>query len=114
MTKIFYDHLVFLEEIEVEIKNISRSPDEKEELWKLVDDIVNHRVMINILDRLPIEHHEDFLLSFHDKPYDEGHIHFLNERIASSPGEGDVENIIKSEIESLKQDLLQEIKSLKG
>src|SRR3989344_5553217 len=100
MSKVFFDHLIYLEEIEVEIKNISRSPEEKEEMWKLVDDIVNHRVIIRLLDHLPIEHHEDFLSSFQERPHDENHLHFLKDKI-----ENDVEKIIKSEVESLKQEL---------
>lgn len=108
MSKIFYDHLIILEEVETEIKNISDSPDEKEELWNLVDDIVNHRMMITILDRLPFEHHADFLSRFHQAPHDEKHIDYLNERL-----EGNIEEMIKQEIEGLKSELLHEIKSLK-
>ena len=50
MSKIFYDHLITLEEVDIEIRAISQTPDEKEELWKLIDEIVNHRMMITILE----------------------------------------------------------------
>lgn len=109
MSKLFFDHLVTLEEVDIEIKNISQTSEEREELWKLVDDIVNHRMMIMILDKLPIEYHEDFLSKFHDAPHHIGHLDYLNERI-----EDEVEEIIKKEVDDLKRELLQEIKQLQS
>jgi hypothetical protein len=108
MSKLFFDHLITLEEVDVEIKNISQNPEEKEELWKLVDDIVNHRMMITILDNLPLEHHEEFLKRFHEAPFHDGHIDFLNQHLKE-----DIEVIIKREVGKLKSELLQEIKALK-
>jgi len=108
MSKVFFDHLIALDEVESEIHSISETSEEKEDLWKLVDDIVNHRMMISILDRLPLEFHEDFLSRFHDAPHEESHIAYLNSKI-----EDDVEEIIKREVGKLKTELLQEIRSLK-
>jgi hypothetical protein len=108
MSKIFYDHLVVLEEVDVEIKNISKTIEEKEELWKLVDEIVNHRLMITILDKLPIENHSEFLSNFYDAPHDPAHFDYLNQKI-----EDKIEEVIVREVENLKKELLHEIKSLK-
>ncbi len=108
MSKIFYDHLIILEEVESEIKSIADSPEEKEELWKLVDDIVHHRVMISILDRLPIEYHEEFLSKFHKTPHHDSHMGYLNDKI-----EDDIEAVIKKEVKDLEKELLHEINSLK-
>lgn len=113
MSKIFYDHLIVLEEVETEIKNIAQSPEEKEELWKLVDDIVHHRVMISILNKLPIEYHDEFLTRFREAPHHDSHIDFLNDKIATGPEEEDIEEIIKREVKTLEKELLQEIRSLK-
>ena len=41
MSKLFFDHLVSLEEVEIEIRKNASSKEEREELWKLVDGIVN-------------------------------------------------------------------------
>ena len=108
MSKIFYDHLVVLGEVDSEIKNISQNLEEKEELWKLVDDIVNHRLMISILDALPNEHHQDFLSKFYEAPHEETHFDYLNERM-----EEKIEEIIKREVDNLKEELLREIKAIK-
>jgi hypothetical protein len=104
MSKIFYDHLIVLEKVEIEIKNTTDFPDEKEELWKLVDEIVHHRILGSILDYLPYEHHEEFLTKFHQAPHDEGHIAYLNEKI-----ENNIEEVIAEEIKKLEKEILQEI-----
>jgi len=109
MSKIFYDHLVVLEEVDIEIKNISQSTEERDELWELVDNIVNHRLMISILDKLPMEYHNDFLSKFYDAPHEDAHLTYLNEKM-----EERVEALVAREVEILKKELLQEIKLLKA
>lgn len=109
MSKIFFDDLVILDDVDKEIKNISETLEEKEELWRLVDEIVNHRVMIGILDHLPHEHHHEFLTNFYESPHNESHLTYLNERI-----EDKIEDVITKEIDKLKEELLQEIKTLKS
>ena len=112
MSKIFYDYLITLNDVDTEIKNISQTEEEKEELWKLVDDIVHHRVMLRILDNLPLEHHVEFLDNFHKAPHHESHIGYLNQRLESV--EENIEDHIKTEIQQLEKELLHEIRSLKG
>ena len=114
MSKIFYDHLIILEEVETEIKNISETSEEKEELWRLVDEIIHHRVIISILDRLPLEHHHEFLSKFHEAPHHEGHLQFLNQLALFKEEEENIEQVIKTEINNLEKEILREIKSLKG
>jgi len=108
MSKIFYDHLINFEEIEIVIRNSSGSSEEKEELWKVVDEIVHHRILGSIFDRLPLHHHQDFLERFHKSPGDESHLSYLQEKI-----EDDIEAIIKKEMEDLKSEILKDIKKLK-
>src|SRR4030042_929061 len=61
MSKIFYDHLIVLEEVNIQIDEVAKTSEEKEELWKLVDEIIHHRVMSAILERFP-EKHKKILL----------------------------------------------------
>lgn len=105
MSKIFYDHLISLDEVEKEIKQVAETPEGREELWHLVDEIIHHRVLGCILDNLPNEHHEHFLEKFHKIPYDDLLIVFLNEKI-----EDDVEVLIRAELIKLTQELLDEIR----
>jgi hypothetical protein len=71
MSKLFFDHLISFEEVEVEIKKNASSVEEREELWHEVDTFVNHRVLEKILDKLPKESHIEFLELFHRAPHDE-------------------------------------------
>src|SRR5260221_7558774 len=64
MSRIFYDHLTNFAKIEKLIKTSATSADEKEELWKIVDEIVHHKVMGCILWRS--EEHTSELQSHSD------------------------------------------------
>ena len=102
MSKIFYDHLIVLEEVNIQIDEVAKTSEEKEELWKLVDEIIHHRVMSAILEKLPEKHHKNFLKTFYASPYDEKLISYLNEKI-----DDDIEKFIGREIKSLSDELLQ-------
>jgi len=106
MSKIFYDHLIVFEELEVEVNKMAKTQEEKEELWKLIDEILHLRILSKILDNLPSQHHQEFLEKLHTSPYDERLIQFLNERI-----EKDLEEFLRKEIGDLEREI---IKSIKG
>ena len=61
MSKIFYDHIIVLEDVDNEIKSIAHSHEERDELWQLVDEIIHNRVLGKLLDVLPKESHQEFL-----------------------------------------------------
>ena len=90
MSRIFYDYLISLEKIEIEIKKTVELPEEREELWQIVDEILHHRIISVILDKLPQEHHLEFLENFHSAPHAESHINYLSERVVE-----DIEELIK-------------------
>jgi hypothetical protein len=107
MSKLFFDHLIDLKDIDKEIKKVTRSSEEREELWRLVDEMVHHKVMGCILDKLPREQHEEFLDMFHKSPHDEELLlSYLKHRVGDN-----IEEIIKQEIGGFASDLLTEIKS---
>lgn len=107
MSKLFFDKLVELKELDKEIKKAAKTREEREELWVLVDEIIHHKVMGCILDKLPREHHEEFLDMFAKKPHDEEYIfNYLKKKVGS-----DIEEIIRVEIGNLSSDLLKEIKT---
>lgn len=107
MSKLFYDHLITLNEVEVIIKRHTSSKEEQEELWSLVDEIVNHKVLEKVLDKLPREHHEEFLELFHKCPHDEEVIFGY---LKSKTGEN-IEDDLKRELENISSDILKEIES---
>jgi hypothetical protein len=105
MSKVFYDDLIVLEEVEEQIKSSVESSEEREELYNVVDEIVHHRVLEIILDHLPQKHHETFLEKFHETPHDYGLLEYLNKKV-----EKNMEEIIKQEIGGLAFEILQDIK----
>ncbi|MBI3289872.1 hypothetical protein HYZ78_00575 [Candidatus Microgenomates bacterium] len=105
MSKIFYDHLIIIEDLEGVVK--SDSHEEREELHQLIDEMIHHRVLGCILDHLPRVHHEEFLEKFHEKPYDESLVNYLQEK---TPQDVDIEEKIKEEVAKLKKELLKDLK----
>ncbi len=106
MSKLFFDHLIVLEEVNVFINKTAQNQEEKEELWGLVDEIIHHKVFDVILGKLPRKHHEEFLEKFHASPHDESLIDYLKEKIGQN-----IEELIKQEIGSLGEEILKEIKN---
>lgn len=108
MSKIFYDHLIVLEEVGVELDKHDLSSEEREEIEQIIEETVHHRVLDRILSHLPRHHHADFLDRFHRAPHDEELLKYLDEKIEES-----VEKHIADEVGKLKRELLEDIKSSK-
>lgn len=107
MSKLFYDHLIEFEEIEIELTNLKLAGQEKEEIHTLVEETIHYRVARRILDYLPVEHHQEFLERFHEAPYHEDLLTFLKEKVEN------IEELIKEEISTLKKELLADLKASK-
>lgn len=108
MSKLFFDHLVVLEEVEAEIKKTSQTKEERDELWELIDEMLHHRVLDTILDKLHHSHHEEFLEKFHRAPHDENLIDYLKEKIGEN-----IEELIKAEIGELAFGILSDLREKK-
>lgn len=108
MSKLFFDHLIEFEEVEIEIKKLDLTREERHELEHLIDSMVHHKVVGRILTHLPAEHHQEFLDKYHKKPYDPALLAWINEKIESS-----VEEHVKEEVQKLKKELLKDIQSSK-
>ena len=83
--KLFYSHLVDLEPLVKELELVSMQPDEREEIFELVDDIIHHRVLDSLLEILPEEDHEIFLERFTNTPANPEILEFLKEKAKSDP-----------------------------
>jgi hypothetical protein len=102
MKKVFYNELVILEKVEKLIKSTSMPVEEKEELWKIIDEIVHHRIMGCILGNLPKESHEEFLDKFKNDPFDDELIDYLEEKSGKVINEEIRKEIINIENEIIK------------
>lgn len=101
MSRVFYDDIIDLREVEKHVKRAVKDPEEREEMYKLIDDILHHRLLSSILERLPKEHHKEFMNKFVDHPHDEGHLAYLTERVQT-----DVKEFIKQEVRILSTEIL--------
>lgn len=108
MSKIFYDHLVIYEDIERKIDSLAKTQEERDELWGIVDELVHHRALGFILDKLPRAHHEEFLEKFHQSPHDEALFGYLKEKIGDN-----IEELLRQELGNLAYELLEEISGTK-
>ena len=84
MSHIFYDHLIILDKLEKEINKAAETKEEKHELWRIVDEIIHHKILGCIFDHLPQEHHHDFLEKFHQTPHDNSLMEFLKEKVGEN------------------------------
>lgn len=103
MSKLFYDHLVKFEQIEIELKKYELEGSDKEEMERLIDEQVHYRVMTCVLTHLPRHHHTEFLEKFAEKPYDEKLLLFLKEKVE------DIEEKIIEEIKDIEALLLEDL-----
>jgi hypothetical protein len=101
---IFYKNLVTLTKIEILIKKSAISNDEKEELWRIVDEIVHHRIMGCVLGTLPREHHEEFLMKLKNDPHDTELINYLEEKTNIKMSEK-----IRQEIVAIEKEILKDL-----
>ena len=104
MSKIFYDHLIVFERLEVHINSTVSNHEEKHELWEIIDKLVHNRVISKILEILPNRHHDEFAELLHNRPYDKNIIDYLDE--ASNKN---IEEHIRKEIEELEKEIIQDL-----
>ena len=101
MSKIFYDHLIDLTDVEKTVKKNVKNPEAREEIYSLIDEIVHHRVVGCILDNLPEHHHEEFIDHVTKRPHDEGILDFLRVRVVN-----DLETFLKEEVLLLSSEIM--------
>lgn len=102
MAKLFYDDYLNLEEVEKILKKNVKDDGAREEIYKLIDEIAHHRVLGCILDRLPEKHHKEFMGHVHERPHDEGILHYLKDKLTEDVGE-----FLRTETHKLSEEFLE-------
>lgn len=108
MSKLFYDHLILLDEIDSLLDKHGVDADQRHGLVALIDETLHHHTLAVILDHLPEAHHDKFLASFASAPHDPQLLTFLKERIKI-----DIEAAIKDQARTIKSEIIAEIGKLK-
>src|SRR3989338_7273636 len=105
MSKLFYDHLIVIEEIITVLDGHDVSDEGKKELLETIDETMHHHIFDTILTHLPKKHHETFLEKVTREPHNESILSFLKEKTTV-----DIEDEIKKAAKQLKQKIRDEIK----
>ncbi len=103
--KLFYDHLILIEDVFVENDRLDLSNAEKKQAKQMSDEYMHHQVLIYILDSLPKQCHQDFLHRLHKSPYDVRHLSFLQDKT-----QRDIHADLVALGKKIKAELLDEIK----
>lgn len=107
MSKLFFDHLLDFKKLDKKINQIAETPEDRDEIWKLIDEIVHYKTLDNILDKLHPRHHTEFLELFHANPHDEELIfNYLREKIDQN-----IEEILRRELGDVAYELLESTKN---
>ena len=108
MTKLFYDHLIIIEEIVEVLSRHKLSQKEQEEMLDLVDQTLHQEILATIMQHLPKDGHEAFLIHFHATPHDRKILDFLKEKSSI-----DIEKEILKTVDKVKKNVLKKIESAK-
>lgn len=108
MTKVFYDHLVLMEEVIAVIDAHGLSPGERQKLISAIDQLFHHQILDTILTHLPQKHHQTFLKLYTSAPHDPALLFFLKQNATV-----DIEKAIKIKAQEVKQEVFTEIKKAK-
>jgi len=102
MSKIFYDHLIIIEEIIAIIDKHSILPSERKAILAHVDELLHNAIMDVILTHLPKKDHEEFLHAFMNAPGSKELLSFLQDRI-----DVNIEKAILKRVDSVKKTINQ-------
>lgn len=104
MAKIFYDHLIIIEEVIAVLDEHNLPSEKRAEFLKLIDQTLHHEILDVILSHVPKDKHETFLTRFHQGPHDPSLMNFLKEHT-----EVDIEKAILTRANITKKKLLATI-----
>jgi hypothetical protein len=103
MSHLYYDHLIVMKDLEIHISKLEISSDEKQKIYKMVDETIHYRITTRVLNELPREHHEHYLELFTRYPYHPKVMEFLKEQIV------DIEDKITQEVKDLEKLFLSDL-----
>lgn len=107
MAKVFYDHLISIQDILVELDEHRLSHNEKVDLIRTVDTTIHYKVMDVMLSHLPQDKHKEFLSAFRQAPFDKKHLTYLRRH------KEDIDMEIVKAIEKAKKDMLKDLKKMR-
>lgn len=93
MSLLFYDRWLDLERLERKIKKTIGKNEDFFEVCQIIDEVIQHRIILSILKVLPREHHRDFALLLARNPVGDEVLDFLKDKTKE-----DVMKVVKEAI----------------
>lgn len=100
MSLLFYDHWLNFDKLERRVRKVIGKNDDFDEICQIIDEIIQHRIIISILKVLPKEHHRDFATLLAKNPASDEVLDFLKARMKE-----DVMKVVKEALLVLFLDL---------
>lgn len=104
MSKLFYDHLIIIEEIIAVLDEHKLNLKDRAKILELMDTTLQHEILDVIFSYLPREKHEEFLEKFHGAPHDPLLMQYLKDNSAVN-----IELAILDRANKTKKKLLREL-----
>jgi hypothetical protein len=79
MSKLFYDHLIVIEEIIAVLDAHKLKPKDRAKILELMDATLQNEILDVIFTYLPRANHEEFLEKFHATPHDSRLMQYLKD-----------------------------------
>lgn len=108
MSKLFYDHLIVIEEVTLVFDEEGLTKQEQKELLQFIDETIEHEILNLILTHLPKENHDVFFAKLARAPYDPAILAFLQEHMTI-----DIQDAILTQANAVKRAVVREIKKAK-
>ncbi len=80
MSLLFYDRWLDLDRLERKVKKVIGKNENFAEVCQIIDEIIQHRIILSILKVLPQEHHHDFALLLSKNPAGDEILDFLKNK----------------------------------
>lgn len=106
MAIIFYDHLIVKTRIHSLLDNHDAPENRKGKVIQLIDDILLQGIISLILEKLHPRHHNTFLSTVHDRPYDPEIISYLKSHDCPN-----IEEEIRTEADRLVEMIIEDLQS---
>lgn len=103
LAKPFYHQLVNVQKIYIEVKNARLSVTEEKEIWDLIEHTIHTRAIDAVLEKLPLEKHEEFLEKFSQQPDDSKLLDYLRQEA------DDIDNHLRKTFAKLEKEILEDL-----
>ncbi len=108
MSKLFYDHLIVIEEVIIVFEEHELSKEDQKELLHLIDETLEHEILNLILTHLPKELHEPFFAKLARAPHDPNILTYLQDHMPIN-----VTEAILIQANTVKRGVIKQIKASK-